>query len=69
MPLISKGASAVIGWDDLVGSSQNDQVMLGLLEDVLINDIDIKNAVESAEKNYSKFTEYNPNLLYYNGTA
>ncbi len=66
--LISKGASAVIGWDALVGSVQNDQVMLGLLEDVLINDMDIKDAVESAEKNDSKYSKFNPNLLYYNGT-
>ena len=66
--LIRKGASAVIGWDALVGSIQNDQVMLELLENVLINNMDIKDAVKSEENKDQRYSKFNPNLLFYDGT-
>ena len=66
--LIRKGASAVIGWDALVGSNQNDQVMLELLENVLINNMDIKDAVKSEENKDQGYSKFNPNLLFYDGT-
>lgn len=67
--LIDKGASAVIGWDALVGSVQNDQVMLSLLENLLINNMDIKDAVKSEENMDQTYSPFNPNLLYYDGTV
>ncbi len=44
------------------------QVMLELLENVLINNMDIKDAVKSEENKDQGYSKFNPNLLYYDGT-
>jgi hypothetical protein len=45
--LLNRGASTVVGWDDLVGSGQNDRALLALIEDTITNNADIKDAVNS----------------------
>jgi len=63
--LINRGASSIIGWDSLVGSDRNDIVMLDFLENVLINDMEIKDAVQSVFKKHSLELESRPHFSYY----
>lgn len=51
--LLKRGASLVIGWDDKVSSSDNDTAMLQLLQQMILNDMAIEDAIE-------KITEYFP---------
>ena len=62
--LINRGASSVIGWDNLVGSVTNDVTILAFLENYLINNMEIEDAVESIMKNNDK-TKYGTTLSYY----
>ncbi len=63
--LINRGASSVIGWDSLVGSVSNDNTMLKFLENHLINEMEIKDAVELAMNEVPKGSKYNANFSYY----
>jgi len=63
--LINRGASSVIGWDSLVGSVSNDNTMLKFLENYLINEMEIKDAVELAMSEVPKGSNYNANFSYY----
>ena len=62
--LIDRGASSVIGWDNLVGSSNNDQSMLAFLENHLIDDMEIKDAIDAAMSKYGKSTKYEVTLSF-----
>jgi len=44
--LVKRGASSVIGWNELVNSSKNDRVMTSLLEEILVNGLEIDQAIE-----------------------
>lgn len=66
--LINRGASSVVGWDALVGSNDNDSVTLSFLENVLINNMEIKDAVDEAMKKATNGTVYDANLSYYDGS-
>ena len=48
--LIKRGASSVVGWDNTVGSSDNDVLMLMLLEELLVNNMTMKDAADSVMK-------------------
>jgi len=63
--LINRGASSVIGWDSLVGSVSNDNTMLKFLENYLINEMEIKDAVDLAMNEVPKGSNYNANFSYY----
>ncbi len=63
--LINRGASSVIGWDSLVGSVSNDNTMLKFLENHLINEMEIKDAVDLAMSEVPKGSNYNANFSYY----
>ena len=56
--LLSRGASEVIGWDRTILTTENDRVMLALLEEVLINKIGFYDAVPAVME------KYGPSLLY-----
>jgi len=45
--LIKRGASAVIGWDDAVSSTDNDRILLQLLEKLFVNNMELDESVES----------------------
>ncbi len=45
--LLDRGASAVVGWDNTVLSTQNDKVVLALLEKMLVNGEEVPEAVSS----------------------
>ena len=66
--LIKKGASSVIGWDALVGSVNNDRVMLAFLENYLINDMEIEDSVFAAREQMYLGSEYIANFSYYDGS-
>jgi len=52
--LLLRGASEVVGWDGLVSSRQNDEVILQVLEETLVNGIELEYAVESVMKQYDQ---------------
>ena len=63
--LLSRGASAVIGWDGLITSYDNDRAIIGLLNAILENDVEAKTAVESIMKDFNYNSKYTPKLQYY----
>ncbi len=63
--LINRGASSVIGWDNLVGSINNDNTILEFLENHLINEMEIEDAVEAAMNKVPKVSQYNATFSYY----
>ncbi len=52
--LLLRGASEVVGWDGLVSSRQNDEVIMQVLEETLVNGIELEDAVESVMKQYEQ---------------
>jgi len=66
---LKRGASAVIGWDGLIGSNDNDRTILELLEKILSNGEDIRNAVESTKENFVSHTPYSPTLKYFSNNG
>ena len=63
--LINRGASSVVGWDRLVGASRNDSVMLAFLENVLIDNMEVEDAVKSVVKKYNLDSDERPTFSYY----
>jgi hypothetical protein len=63
--LTERGASLVVGWDRLVGSDRNDRVTLAFLENVLVNDMKVDEAVQDANKKYNLDSESDPIFAYY----
>jgi len=45
--LLKRGASEVVGWTGLVGDQDNDEMLLRVLQETLVKDVDLKQAVES----------------------
>jgi len=60
--LILRGASAVVGWDRSINSMENDKVMLGLLEEILINKTGIHEAIPSVMKEFGSDLQYSSKL-------
>jgi len=52
--LLFSGASDVVGWNGLVNSKQNDEVIMEVLKETLVNSVDIKDAVHSVMKEYDQ---------------
>ena len=48
--LTRRGASSVVGWDNPIGSSDNDASMIKLLEGLLENKMEIHDAIDSTMK-------------------
>ena len=63
--LIDRGASTIVGWDRLVDASRNDIVMLSFLESVLVDDIEIQQAIELVVEEYNLDLESLPTFSYY----
>jgi len=66
---LKRGASAVIGWDGLIGFRDNDRTILELLEKILSDGEDISNAVESTKENFVSRTPYSPTLKYFSNNG
>jgi len=64
--LLKKGASEVVGWNENIGSLQNDMTMLKILRETLENKMELSEAVESIAQNYhANQTGNSLNLVYY----
>jgi hypothetical protein len=63
--LVKRGASDVIGWSDLVSSSDNDRTMLEVLESILIDKMDSQKSVELANQHRDFKQKYNATLQVY----
>ena len=63
--LVNRGASSVVGWDRLIGSTKNDQVVLAFLESVLINDMEVDKAVQFVNEKFKLNPESEPTFSYY----
>jgi len=63
--LILRGASSVVGWDGLVSASDNDRVIIALLNEIFVNKEKINNAVELVMQNFESHSKYSPILKYY----
>jgi hypothetical protein len=60
--LIYRGASSVVGWDRSIQSFENDRVMLGLLEGILIDKVGINDGIKSAMQNFGTDLEWDSKL-------
>jgi len=52
--LVKRGASSVIGWNELVSSSKNDRIITSLLEEILVNGLKIDEAIELVTEDFKK---------------
>jgi len=48
--LVKRGASSVVGWDDQIGAFDNDSAMIKLLEGLLVEKMEMQDAIDSAMK-------------------
>ncbi len=49
-----RGSSQVVGWDGLVNSKQSDEVIMKVLKETLVNDVEVKDAVQSVMQEYEQ---------------
>jgi len=52
--LVKRGASSAIGWNELVSSGFNDRVTTSLLEEILVNGLEIDQAIELVMDDFKK---------------
>ncbi len=62
---INRGASSVIGWDNLIGSFNNDSTTLLFLENLLIKNMETEEAVQAAMDQNAYSNKYSAILSYY----
>jgi hypothetical protein len=62
---IRRGASNVIGWTNLVSSSDNDRTMLRTLESMMVDKLDIQKSVEISNESRTSGHKYNATLQIY----
>ena len=54
----------MVGWNELVGAHQNDNTIMLLLEEMLVNGLEVDDAVDSVMKDFSKDKTKYPKLKY-----
>ena len=62
---IARGASSVVGWNDLVESNINDKGVLDVLEKILVDGMKTEEAVESVMLNFKDVDNSNLRMKYY----
>ena len=62
---IERGASSVIGWNGLVGSYDNDQVIMSLVEEILFENSNVDDAVDTVMEDYLKNHDLKVRLRHY----
>jgi len=67
--LLLRGASEVVGWDGLISSRQNDEIIMQVLEETLVNGIELEDAVESVMKQYEQKLLTDTALSHYSSGA
>ena len=63
--LVKRGASTVIGWNELVGSDDNDKVIISLLEEILVNGLKIDESIKSVMGDFENDKKSNLKLKQY----
>jgi len=63
--LVKRGASSVIGWNELVNYSKNDRVMTSLLEEILVNGLEIDEAIDLVMEDFKKDKKSGLRLKHY----
>ena len=67
--LVKRGASVVIGWDNLVRADHNDMVMLAVLKGLVVDKSDVEDVVQSTMERFGPDPDYSGVLEYYPSTA
>jgi len=62
---ISRGASAVVGWDRTINTVENDKVMLALMEEILITKTNIHDSIVTVMEEFGPSLVYSSELHYY----
>ena len=62
---ITKGASEVIGWDNLVSSSDNDRALLKLLEKMLVEEKNTKDSLDEIMKDWTSNPKYESRMYHF----
>jgi len=62
---LKKGASEVVGWSDVVSSSDNDRALLKLLEKILVEEKSTQNALEEIMNGWKSDRQYNSTMQYF----
>jgi len=62
---INRGASTVIGWDNLIENFNNDSTTLLVLENLLIKNMETREAVQAAMELNGRSNQYKAKLSYY----
>jgi len=62
---INRGASTVIGWDNLIENFNNDSTTLLVLENLLIKNMETQEAVQAAMELNGRSNQYKAKLSYY----
>ena len=63
--LLKKGASEIIGWDNLVSSSDNDRAILLLLEKIFVEEKSTQDALEEIMSDWKSNPKYNSTMHYF----
>jgi len=63
--LVKRGASSVIGWNELIGSATNDRVITSLLEKILVDGLKIDESIELVMEDYKKGKKSSIKLKHY----
>ena len=63
--LVKRGASSVIGWNELIGSASNDRVITSLLEKILVYGLKIDEAIELVIEDYKEGKKSSLRLKHY----
>ncbi len=61
---LNRGASEVIGWNGLIGFRNNDWITMRLLNETLVNDVEIKEAINEINESYDGKLVYKTALVY-----
>lgn len=67
--LVKRGAKLVVGWDNSVGSFENDKIMLQLIEKHILDGLDIENAIEVSHDIPLDYMVPPSNLAYYSNLS
>jgi len=67
--LLGRGASEIVGWNGLITARDNDVIILELLEEVLVNDVAMDEAIQLVMKNHEGTIRTPATLEYYSSGA
>ncbi len=62
--LVSRGASAIVGWTNPILVGENDRAMTTLFEEMLINKTNINDSIHKVMEKYGSNLHYNSTLRY-----